>query len=60
MNYGEQIKKTTTYRLANEKVNLYNYDCIITDFTLPDGEGFDIVQVLKKISATTGVIIISA
>ncbi|QHT70912.1 response regulator transcription factor [Rhodocytophaga rosea] len=50
----------STYWQAHEKVNVYNYDCIIADLTLPDGEGFGIIETLKKISATTGVIIISA
>jgi DNA-binding response OmpR family regulator len=39
---------------------LYQYDCTIVDLTLPDGDGFDIIQTLKKIAATTGIIIISA
>lgn len=45
---------------ADEKVSLYRYDCTIVDLTLPDGDGFGIIQTLKKIAATTGIIIISA
>ncbi|RYF77505.1 MAG: response regulator transcription factor, partial [Cytophagaceae bacterium] len=36
------------------------YDCIIVDLTLPDGSGLQLIQTLKQIVATTGIIIISA
>lgn len=49
-----------TFADAIEKINLYSYDCIIVDLNLPDGVGFDIVNALKKISSSTGIIIISA
>lgn len=50
----------STFWQADEKVSLYKYDCTIVDLTLPDGEGFGIITTLKKIAATTGIIIISA
>ncbi|SKB98749.1 response regulator transcription factor [Dyadobacter psychrophilus] len=49
-----------TFWQADEKISLYQYDCTIVDLTLPDGDGFNIVQTLKKIAAATGIIIISA
>lgn len=49
-----------TFWEADEKVSIYNYDCTIVDLMLPDGEGYGIIQTLKKIAATTGIIIISA
>ena len=45
---------------AIEKVNLYTYDCAIIDLNLPGGEGFQVIEALKKISTSTGIIIISA
>ncbi|CAG4990301.1 Cell cycle response regulator CtrA [Dyadobacter sp. CECT 9275] len=45
---------------ADEKVSIYQYDCTIVDLTLPDGDGYGIIKTLKKIAATTGIIIISA
>lgn len=48
------------YQSAVEKINLYTYDCVVVDINLPDGIGFDIVEMLKKIKATSGIIIISA
>lgn len=48
------------YSDAIEKIHLYEYDCVIIDINLPDGLGFDIVEALKQIKATCGIIIISA
>lgn len=49
-----------TYDEAQEKINLYRYDCVIVDITLPDGNGLDIIRELKKDKQETGIIIISA
>jgi DNA-binding response OmpR family regulator len=48
------------YDAAQEKINLYHYDCIIVDLTLPDGNGLDIIKDLKQIGDQTGIIIVSA
>lgn len=45
---------------ALEKTELYNYDCILLDITLPGGTGLDILRELKKNNKTDGVLIISA
>ena len=49
-----------TFNAAQEKINLYQYDCIIVDITLPDGTGLNIIRELKQIGSETGIIIISA
>jgi DNA-binding response OmpR family regulator len=49
-----------TYDQAEEKINLYQYDCIIVDISLPDGNGLDIIRELKEDQSETGIIIISA
>ena len=54
------VESVHTYNDAVEKINLYSYDGVIVDINLPDGLGFDIVETLKKIKATSGIIIISA
>ena len=54
------VESVHTYHDAIEKINLYSYDGVIVDINLPDGLGFDIVETLKKIKATSGIIIISA
>ncbi|MEI6765311.1 MAG: response regulator transcription factor [Bacteroidota bacterium] len=49
-----------TYDLGLEKVSLYEYDCVLVDITLPGGSGLGIIERLKQIAPSTGVIIISA
>jgi len=46
--------------IAIEKISLYDYDCILLDLTLPDGNGFEILDEIKRLKKTDGVIIISA
>lgn len=45
---------------AIDKISIYEYDCILLDLMLPDGNGFDILKELKKQNKTDGIIIISA
>jgi DNA-binding response OmpR family regulator len=45
---------------ANEKIAVYNYDCILLDINLPDGNGLNILQSLKEQDKTEGVIILTA
>lgn len=45
---------------ALEKISLYEYDCIILDLMLPDGNGLTLLQELKKHQKNEGIIIISA
>lgn len=49
-----------SFENAYEKIMLYNYDCILLDLMLPDGDGFSILKELKKLNKSDGVIIISA
>lgn len=48
------------YRTALEKVETLDYDCILLDLTLPDGNGLQVLKELKSNRKTDGVIIISA
>ncbi|MDR0543294.1 MAG: response regulator transcription factor [Dysgonamonadaceae bacterium] len=49
-----------TYADADERISLYDYDCILLDLMLPDGNGLQLLETLKKRNDRTGVIIISA
>jgi DNA-binding response OmpR family regulator len=49
-----------TFIQARDKILNYDYDCILLDLMLPDGNGFDLLKELKKTDKTDGVIIISA
>lgn len=45
---------------ADLLINLYKYDCIVVDITLPDGSGLEIIKQLKEIRSSAGIIIVSA
>ena len=45
---------------AVEKIELYPYDCLVVDINLPDGNGLDLIRLVKKKSIPVGIIIISA
>lgn len=57
---GYVCEKALTFAKALEKINLYNYDCVIVDITLPDGNGLKIIKELKAMNADSGIIIVSA
>lgn len=45
---------------ARDKLILYSYDCIILDIMLPDGNGIDLLKLLRKEGNDSSVIIVSA
>jgi DNA-binding response OmpR family regulator len=45
---------------ALEKIEMYDYDCILLDITLPGGNGLSLLKELKKTNRLDGVLIISA
>lgn len=57
---GSVCETASDYNSAITKVNLYRYDCIILDLTLPNGSGLDILKHLKSEQHTDGILIISA
>lgn len=50
----------TTLSEALAKTGIYEYDCILLDLMLPDGEGLEILEALRHENKQEGVIIISA
>lgn len=48
------------YKSALRLIEEFNYDCILLDVSLPDGNGLSLLQELKTEKKTDGVIIISA
>ena len=57
---GYIVETAANFSLADEKIAVYDYDCLLVDITLPDGNGLDIIQELKRRRSGAGVIIISA
>jgi len=49
-----------TEKEADEKIMLFDYDCILLDISLPDGNGLKILEKLKENKKSDGVIIITA
>jgi DNA-binding response OmpR family regulator len=49
-----------TFSDAVLKISFYDYDCILVDLNLPDGNGLDIIKKIRESKKTTGVIIVSA
>jgi len=45
---------------AIEKIDIHNYNCILLDLSLPDGDGLKILEEIKKRNIESGIIIISA
>ena len=58
---GEIIcEVASSYEIAVDKLSNYKYDLIVLDIMLPDGNGLDIVRLLKKEQSESGILIISA
>lgn len=53
-------ESAVTYKEAREKIEVYEYDCILLDIMLPGGDGLSLLRELKYNRKTDGVLIISA
>ena len=54
------VEKAADYFSALDKINDYDYDCILLDIMLPGGSGLDLLRELKHLRRTDSVLIISA
>ena len=54
------IETAMDYLSGTEKIGIYDYDCILLDIMLPNGNGIDILKALKKTGKDSPVIILSA
>jgi DNA-binding response OmpR family regulator len=57
---GDICETAADYSTASAKINLYRYDCILLDITLPGGHGLGLLKLLKEGRHPDGVLIISA
>lgn len=55
-----QCEQAHNYASARDKLEVYDYDCVILDIGLPDGSGLDLLSELKEDHKEEGVLIISA
>ncbi|MUH34723.1 DNA-binding response regulator [Zobellia amurskyensis] len=54
------VETASDYHSAIDKIFIYEYDCILLDIMLPNGNGLNILAELKKAGKNENVIIISA
>ena len=54
------VETAADYFSALDKINDYDYDCILLDIMLPGGSGLDLLRELKHLRRTDSVLIISA
>ena len=54
------VSQAPDYRTALQKIEVYDYDCILLDIMLPDGNGLDLLEELHALGKRTNVIILSA
>lgn len=57
---GYLIESANDFIKASEKAELYDYDCVLVDITIPNGNGLNIIKTLKSAKSKAGIIIISA
>ncbi|MCA4810452.1 response regulator transcription factor [Empedobacter falsenii] len=54
------VESADNYKQALDKIISFDYDCILLDMMLPDGDGMSLLKELKKLQKETSVIILSA
>ena len=54
------VEEAGDFSLGMDKIVSYDYDCILLDIMLPDGNGLELLQELKNLDKADSVIIISA
>ncbi|GAC1377437.1 MAG: response regulator transcription factor [Hymenobacter sp.] len=57
---GYVVEVAADFAQAYEKIKLYEYDCVLVDLTLPDGDGLDLVRALKSAGSPAGVLVLTA
>lgn len=57
---GHSCTAASTYKRGLEKSADYTFDCVLIDVGLPDGNGIDLINKIKRDNHKTGIIVISA
>lgn len=54
------VESVSDFKAGLNKIGAYDYDCILLDIGLPDGNGLELLKELKRQDKADGVIIVSA
>lgn len=54
------VEFANNFKIALDKIISFDYDCILLDINLPDGNGMDLLREIKKLHKQDAVIILSA
>lgn len=57
---GYRCEWAADFDSAEEKIQLYEYDCVIVDLMLPGGSGLALIERLKAARSAAGIVVISA
>lgn len=57
---GYEVYTTTSGKDALEKIKTETYDAVLTDLKMPDVDGMEVLEKVKKISPETAVIVLTA
>lgn len=58
--FGYQVDTAENYKDAEYFIDIRNYDLVLTDWMLPDGDGIDLCKMVKTRSTRTAVVLLSA
>lgn len=58
--FGYQVDTAENYKDAEYFIDIRNYDLVLTDWMLPDGDGIELCKIVKNRSSRTAVVILSA
>ena len=57
---GFMTEIAATYQESEEKIELYNYDLVILDLGLPDGDGLELIPKIQEGHPETAILILTA
>jgi DNA-binding response OmpR family regulator len=57
---GFMTEIAATYQESEEKIELYNYDLVILDLGLPDGDGLELIPKIQDSHPETAILILTA
>nr|WP_314870935.1 homeostatic response regulator transcription factor HsrA [uncultured Campylobacter sp.] len=60
MEFGYQTDTSESFKDAEYYIGIRNYDLVLTDWMLADGNGIDLIALVKQKSARTSVVVLSA